>query len=144
MAYVFDNINNQQLTQVNLYGIEITQNTRVLSTINNVTEIAKQNLYTLISTRRGERYMLPTYGTDLYNILFQPNNDATKDDIQEMLTSAISYWLPYININEILITTPDDDPSLNNEIKIIIDYSVNGFNTDSITIVGGEFGLQIT
>lgn len=144
MAYVFDNINNQQLTPVNLYGIEITQNTRVLSTISNVTEIAKQNLRTLINTRRGERYMLPTYGTNLHTMLFQPNNDATKDDIQEILTSDISYWLPYININEILVTTPEDDPLLTNEIKITIDYSVNGFNTDSLIIVASESGLQIT
>jgi phage baseplate assembly protein W len=144
MAYVFDNINNQQLTQFNIYGIGITQNTQVVSTISNVNEIAKQNLRTLINTKLGERYMLPTYGTNLHTMLFQQNNDTTKDDIQEILTRDISYWLPYININEIVVITPDDDPSLTNEIKITLNYSVNGFNTDSLIIVADESGILIT
>jgi phage baseplate assembly protein W len=42
--------------------------------------------------------MQPTYGTNLINVLFEPNNEELKEDIQDLLKTAINYWLPYINI----------------------------------------------
>ena len=104
---------------------------------------AKSNLKNLLLTRIGERYHQVTYGTNLLNILFQPNVIELKEDISDEISSAISFWLPYISINELTIVTVEDDPTLLETVKISLTYSVNNFSTDKITIISGENG-QVT
>jgi len=106
---------------------------------------AVANLKNLLLTRKGERYEQPRFGTDLLYILFQPSYDEIKIDIEETLTSAINYWLPYINIENLEILTPVDDHNLLHDIKITLSVSVSGFSTKTITILANESGnLEIS
>jgi phage baseplate assembly protein W len=104
---------------------------------------AKSNLKNLLLTRVGERYHQVTFGTNLLNILFQPNVIELKEDIANEISNAISFWLPYISIQDLTIITAEDDPTLLEIIRISLTYSVNGFSSDKITIISGEDG-QIT
>jgi phage baseplate assembly protein W len=93
---------------------------------------AFQNLKTLLLTRKGERYSLPTFGTDLLKIIFEPNTNLIKERIEDIIMGPVSYWLPYINITDIIITTPEDDPTVNYDIQIKISFSVGVIESNNI------------
>jgi phage baseplate assembly protein W len=122
-------------------GVDLSfNNPGIFKTTYTTNNQAKANLKNLLLTRVGERYEQVLFGTNLLNILFQPNNEFTKQDISEEITSAINYWLPYIDIILIDIVTIEDDPTMLHSIKITLTYSVSAFNTDKITIITGENG----
>jgi len=84
---------------------------------------ALNNLKNLLLTRIGERYNSPTYGTNLLNIIFEPNNEDRKQDVIDAITAPVSQWLPYITLIDINVLTADDDPNLNHQITITITFS---------------------
>lgn len=44
-------------------------------------ELIKRDLLNHFYTRRGERVMMPTYGCGIWNLLFEPFDEVTKDAI---------------------------------------------------------------
>lgn len=66
-------------------------------------EQVKSNIKNLILTRKGERLMHPTFGTDLYNTLFSQNTDNLETEIERSIDRAIQEWMPYVSVNEILV-----------------------------------------
>lgn len=67
-------------------------------------EQAISNLKNLLLTRKGERYMLPNFGTDIYDTLFENNTEDLPTILRDMLSSDIAFWLPYIIINDLTVT----------------------------------------
>jgi uncharacterized protein len=97
----------------------------------------------LLLTRIGERVMQPTYGTNLINIIFEPNLSSLKTEIQTLIQDPINYWLPYINIESIDIITNEDDSNMIHNIQITINYSVDNLDTNTITIVSDASSIRI-
>ena len=52
-------------------------------------ELVKRDLLNHFSTRKGERMMLPEFGTVIYDLLMDPLDDITKDLIIEDATRII-------------------------------------------------------
>jgi phage baseplate assembly protein W len=126
-------------------GIVLGQPTTTFpfATVYSAIKQAQENLKTLLLTRKGERYMQPNYGTDLLEIIFEPNTNELKPIIQDIITDPISYWLPYINIETVDIVTAEDDPTLNYNLKITINYTFQNFSTQSIVIFASENSIQV-
>ncbi len=61
------------------------------------------NLKNLLSTRKGERIMVPDFGTDLYYYLFEQISDEAgfKEAVLGEVRSALAYWMPYVSITEV-------------------------------------------
>jgi phage baseplate assembly protein W len=78
--------------------------------------------------------MLPEYGTDLLGLLFQPNTFEFKETVDDTIRGPISYWLPYIVIENIDIKTFEDDSTLIHTVEIHLTYTVQNFSTDTIKI----------
>lgn len=85
-----------------------------------------KSLEILLSTRLGERIMLPGYGCNLEEILFQPLDVTLKTYIKELISNAILYYEPRIDTQEI---TLDATNELNGEILIKIEYVVRITNS---------------
>lgn len=136
MAYTLVNNNTTSLFNFPL-GISLNfQQNQVFQSIYSVStdQQALNNLKNLLLTKIGERVGQPTYGSNLLYILFEPNLNDVKDNIKELITTPVSYWLPYININDIIITTSEDNPDLQHEIEIKIDFNVDNFIFNTLTI----------
>lgn len=104
---------------------------------------AISNLKNLLLTMRGERYIVPNFGTNLVQALFQPATPELKEFIINDITSAIAFWLPYIVIIELTVNTFEDDPSLDTSINVILKFSVDTSNSEqSITIVASDEGIS--
>jgi phage baseplate assembly protein W len=83
---------------------------------------AKDNLINLILTKKGERLMQPEFGCDVWKVLFEPMVDIEMA-LENSITSAVSIWLPYLNINEIVFDYDDNDTD-NNRIALDIKFSL--------------------
>lgn len=89
------------------------------------------NLKNLLLTRKGDRYMQPTFGTDIYNTVFEPNTELIRENLQASLQNDIEFWLPYINLKQI-----DVVGDINNySISIRIRYTVQNSLAERVIIV---------
>lgn len=106
---------------------------------------AISNLKNLILTRPGERVFQPAFGTELQNALFEQNTDLLRDKVQNSITSAIEFWMPYISIYSLTIDNVIVSNSYNEEhgiqVKLQVLYNGNLVNqplTFLITLAGVE------
>ena len=96
-------------------------------------EQSKANLKNLLLTAKGERIMQPEFGTGLQSLLFEPMDDTFEDRLQDVITQTVSYWLPYINIEEIDVEMTDAMKD-NHTARMTIQFTVgNTIETQEIT-----------
>lgn len=73
----------------------------------------KADLLQLLLTNPGERVMLPTFGTPLRELFFEPNDPTLETEAQTMIAEAISTWEPRIEVQNIAITSDFNSDDLN-------------------------------
>ena len=81
-------------------------------------EVAKQDLITRLSIRKGERVENPEFGTIIYDALFEPFSDALKDAIIEDVTANLNAD-PRISTDEILVSEVDHGISIQATITYV-------------------------
>jgi len=97
---------------------------------------AKDNITNLLMTKKGERVSQPEFGCDIWKVLFEPIVDGDIDNkVETAIVDAFSNWLPYLNVNEIIIDYNDQNKD-NNRIGIEISFSLtsNPNLTESVKI----------
>ncbi len=91
----------------------------------------KSDLIHLLLTRKGSRYYLPDFGTNLYQYIFEPLIETTLVKIEDEINDAVEKYLPNLKINKIKITQYNQDISYVSDdqkqhtITINIDYTIN-------------------
>jgi phage baseplate assembly protein W len=89
----------------------------------------KTNIINLLNTRRGERRMQPTFGTRLWNLLFQQNVDTLKDQAINIVNEDIASWIPNVTVIDITADLlKNDEVSANQDIymlRIAVSFMVN-------------------
>jgi hypothetical protein len=69
-------------------------------------------------------------------LIFEPSTEKLKELVTPIITEPVNYWLPYIQIVEILTTTVIDDPDLDHDINIKISFNVvNSTTEDSLQTI---------
>lgn len=145
MAYRIQTVNDITTESEIGLGVDLSfGNPGIFKTLYTTNDQAKANIRNLLLTRKGERYNLINFGTNLLSIVFQPSTPDIKELIDLEITGALNSWLPYIVIQGLEILTVEDDPTLLHTIKITLKYTVDGFNTDAITITASEDSSTIT
>ena len=95
-------------------------------------EQAISNLKNLLLTSKGERRYLPSFGTGIMNLLFDPNTTEVGENLKDEISSSISFWMPYIIINSIDIKQKIDSlgPEAEHGLSITLNFRVtnNGAN----------------
>jgi len=86
----------------------------------------QSSLEILLTTRPGERVMRPDYGCNLDELVFEPLTTTFKTYIKDLISTAILYYEPRIEVNSIDL---DDTGELEGRILIVIDYTVSATNT---------------
>jgi phage baseplate assembly protein W len=85
------------------------------------------NLLLLLLTKKGERYYLPDYGTNLEKFLFEPKDNITEDSIQEEIRETVKKYIPQLNIKGInfIGRIDEEDGSLvaDNEVRVQVDFT---------------------
>lgn len=91
----------------------------------------KSDLIHLLLTRKGSRYFLPDFGTNLYQYIFEPLDDVVIQKIEDEINNAVEKFIPNLKINKINITQFYDniefvlDDKKQHSVTINIDYTVS-------------------
>ena len=106
-------------------GINRSSNSKGIFATNYTTLTqAKDNLKNLILTKKGERLMQPEFGCDIWLVLFEQISEGIIEaKIEGYIVDAVSQWLPYLNIDEIIFDYDDNDID-NNRIGLDIKFSL--------------------
>lgn len=86
----------------------------------------KKSLEILLSTRLGERIMVPEYGCNLEELLFQPLDLSLKTFVKDLIKTAILYHEPRIDVISIEIDTTNE---LQGELLVKIEYKIRITNS---------------
>lgn len=102
---------------------------------------ALSNLKNLLLTRKGERPLQPLFGTDIPSFLFENITQELLDNLKDTVSEDIKFWLPYINMEEIVVENLADS----NRVNISFTFSVgeSGANNIIILNVDEQGGLSI-
>jgi hypothetical protein len=81
----------------------------------------RQAVLLLLTTRPGERIMLPTYGCELHRLAFDPNDDTTAGLAIYYVRRALVRWEPRIEILALDADRSQEDPG---RLDISLHYRV--------------------
>ncbi len=97
---------------------------------------AEANAKNLLLTNKGERVMQPNFGCDLYKAIHENITEVLTDTMEERIRDQFSFWLPYININDLTIKPNFEDNSAGNKLflQMVISLKKNLFDTRSIQL----------
>ena len=106
--------------------------------IYNTVDQVKTNIKSLLLTKRQERVMQPFLGSGLHEVLFEMNDEQLVTKIEDTITEAVSFWLPFVNISEIVVTA-DNNMKDNNTVEVSIDFTIgNDAQLNQVTFaIGG-------
>ncbi len=86
----------------------------------------EQSLKVLLSTTVGERIMLPNYGCNLQEFLFEPITNSKLHFIKDLIKTAVTNFEPRIDVVDIII---DDSGYQEGTIYVKLDYLIRKTNT---------------
>lgn len=81
----------------------------------------------ILSTAKGERHMRPTFGCDIHDLVFLPNDAGTHGLIQDAVRNALTQWEPRIEVTDVLI-----DSEVESDVVLLIDvhYRIRSTNDE--------------
>ncbi len=89
-------------------------------------EDIQKSLHILLATRLGERVMVPEYGCNLEDLLFETVDLTLKTYVKDLIKTAILYFEPRIDVHNIEIDTTNE---WQGELLIKIDYLIRITNS---------------
>lgn len=66
------------------------------------------SIFYILNTRKGERLMLPEFGSDLYQFLFEPIDEQVTIDIEMEIRDALERWEPRAIIDDVIVIADHD------------------------------------
>jgi Bacteriophage baseplate protein W len=81
----------------------------------------RQALLLLLLTRPGERVLRPSYGCELYKLLFWPNDDTTAGLAIHYVRQAIARWEPRVDRVRV---DAQRHPETDSRLDIMLEYRV--------------------
>ncbi len=89
----------------------------------------KNNILNLLNTRPGERRMQPTFGSGLWNLVFEQDTNTLEDQAVNTVSQDIANWIPNVTVTDVtanLLTT--DQITTNTDtymLEIAVTFTVN-------------------
>lgn len=84
------------------------------------------DLKLLLLTKKGQRYYMPDYGTNLEKYIFQPEDGTTETEIIADLRQAVRDFMPEISISSVNFFTNSDagyNDLDDNELRVLISFT---------------------
>jgi phage baseplate assembly protein W len=99
-----------------------------LETTSDQISAVKENIKSLLLTNWGERVMHANFGCNLIEFFFEmESGDILREKISDRIHSQISKWMPFVNIDDLVVLFQEDDPSLvEHAIGVHVKFSLHG------------------
>lgn len=101
------------------------RDTAQVQMVSNETDVL-QSIQVILSTQPGERTMQPGFGCDLSQFLFAQISQSLITSIRGVITDALIFHEPRIDVNEVEIVESESQDGL---LHISIDYTIRSTNT---------------
>ena len=89
----------------------------------------KSNIINLLNTKQGERRMQPTFGSRLWNLIFENNVDSLKDIAINVIKEDISMWIPNVTVIDVTSKIFKSDQQTSDrdiyKLEISVDFMLN-------------------
>jgi phage baseplate assembly protein W len=105
-----------------------------------VVDQVKSNLYLLLNTKKGERRFNLDFGSSLYNVLFNFNNEELQTILESSIKKDVRKWLPYVDIKSVTISDSDEEKD-GYHVKISVVFTADNVGITSpqnITLVAAQ------
>lgn len=107
-------------------------------TFDSLTQV-KSNIVNLMNTRQGERRMQPTFGTRLWNLIFDQDTDAFINLADTIVREDIAAWIPNVTVLNVAPNVFKSDQSTDNRdiymLQISVTFMLNVTKqTDTVTM----------
>jgi phage baseplate assembly protein W len=70
-------------------------------------ELARQDLLNYFNIRKGEKLMQPSFGTIIWDMLFDPLDEITQQTISQDINRIVSYD-PRLRVSEVAVTQEEN------------------------------------
>lgn len=97
--------------------------TRRTFELNNI-ELVKRDILTHIFTEKGERVMMPNFGTRIPTLAFEPNDEHSRRIVEEDLREVFNYDPRVKLINLSVVTIPDNNAMVALADLLYIEFNV--------------------
>ncbi len=99
----------------------------------------KNNIINLLNTRQGERRFQPTFGTRLWNLVFEQNQDTLREQAINIVSEDIASWIPNVTVNDITANLLTNTQIASNAdiymLQIAVTFTVNlTKQTDTVVV----------
>ena len=115
--------------QINLIGTGLKgedtfneTNGKVLS--NTGVDRLNQSICHILGTRIGERFFLPEFGSNLHELIFEPNDYILQDLLVYYISDALGKWEPRIKVPQVVPEVIAHD----NVVPVNISYNIVNTN----------------
>tara|TARA_Y100001972_G_C7623363_1_gene312648 strand:- start:181 stop:645 length:465 start_codon:yes stop_codon:yes gene_type:complete len=88
----------------------------------------KSNIVTYFSTKKGERFLNPNYGSNISNYLFDQITSDTINGIEQLIKDELALNFPQVNLNQVEVLQSID------EQQIVVSLSYAIFNNEEDTL----------
>lgn len=85
----------------------------------------EEGIWIVLDTAKGERQMLPRFGCGIHDLVFAPNNPATRGSVQHLVKDALTEWEPRIDVLDVNVNAA---PGEENTMLIRVDYRIRSNN----------------
>ena len=82
----------------------------------------RSNIRKLLLTMKGERLGNPTFGSELMKVIFEPDDGSIAEKVEEAIRAALTEWLPYVKVVDIVTTSDERNP---NKINVKMNFSID-------------------
>ena len=99
----------------------------------------RMNITNLLRTRQGERRLNPTFGSRLWTIVFEPNDDFIAKKVENVIREDITQWIPGSSVSSVQVNYINGDQSSNlrdiYKLYIVVSFVIDSINaSDSVTL----------
>jgi phage baseplate assembly protein W len=84
----------------------------------------KMNIINLLNTRQGERRMQPTFGSRLWNLVFEQEVSTLKDQAINIVTEDIFAWIPNVTVIDVTAELLTNDQIAANQDIYLLNIAV--------------------
>lgn len=92
-------------------------------------DIIRSSIFMILSTVKGERVFLPSFGSNLFKLVFEPNDVLTRNLIKQIVTDDVLRWEKRVSVTDVRVSGDD------NEIKVYVEYQLNNTSILDATVL---------
>jgi uncharacterized protein len=89
-------------------------------------ESVYQSILTILGTVKGERVMRPDFGCGIYDLIFEPQTDATANTVSQMVQEALLQFEPRIDVVDVEVTSQSE--AMGEVLQVNLHYQVRATN----------------